>query len=230
MGRLYRLAIAPSHSSVGGDRNVPRAGAGPALGAGVTRVLEGDHDAGVRRLPSRVLLAALPLAAVFLGAVLVAVLMAVLVAACGGSSTAAPPSSGPTSSSAAITTPASSTAPGTRATVPSTPGSATPTTAPPPPTTAYRPASPQPSPDDASSRVITAWSKGDRAGAAAVAAPSAVAALFAIPYPGYSLQARGCSVDFSPADCDYRDGNSLLKVYSTQTPAGWYVSSVVLES
>jgi hypothetical protein len=99
-----------------------------------------------------------------------------------------------------------------------------------PTTTAYTPSGPEPSPDDAAYRLISAWSVGNRAEAAAVAAPGAVAALFALPYPGDSLQARGCSEGFSPADCDYRDGDRLLKIYATQLPRGWYVSSIVLES
>jgi hypothetical protein len=109
-----------------------------------------------------------------------------------------------------------------------------PSTTAPPTTAAYQPTSPQPSPDDAASQLVQDWGNGDRAGAAAVAAPTAVTSLFAVPYPGSSLDFRGCSGTFSPAVCSYRDGSSfdspLIQLTTTQLPAGWYVSSAMVES
>ncbi len=125
---------------------------------------------------------------------------------------------------------------GTAPTSPAT--SATTTSAPPtsPPTTAttttapYQPTAARPSADDAASALLQAWGNGDRTAAGAVASPPAVAALFALPYPGQSVDARGCSGAFSPEVCSYRDGNDLIEVAATQVPAGWYVSSVTVES
>ncbi|HLI23556.1 MAG TPA: hypothetical protein VKU91_01270 [Acidimicrobiales bacterium] len=119
----------------------------------------------------------------------------------------------------ATTAPPSSTTPAT--TVPAT------TT-----TTAYKPATTQPTPDGAAYQLISAWGDGSRAQAARIASPSAVGSLFAIPYPGSYLQFRGCSSDFSPASCIYRNVNadSIIDVYATRVPGGWYVSSVVVES
>ena len=156
--------------------------------------------------------------------------VATVIAAGCGSSTA---TTDPTRVTVATTA-----APVTAATVTVTPSTAAPTTA--VPTTAattttttkpYVPATPQTAPDAASILLIEAWSAGSRTQAEAVAAPSAVASLFAAPYPGESLQARGCSAAFSPVTCVYRDGNSLIQVNVTQVPAGWwYVSSVVVEN
>ncbi len=78
--------------------------------------------------------------------------------------------------------------------------------------------------------LIEAWGAADRSEAATIAAPAAVAGLFAVPYPGEALQSRGCSEGISPATCTYHDGNALIQVGTTQVPGGWYVSSVVVEN
>jgi hypothetical protein len=116
----------------------------------------------------------------------------------------------------------------------SAPAATAPATTAPPTTAAYQPTSPQPSPDDAASQLVQDWGNGNRAGAAAIAAPPAVTGLFSVPYPGSSLDFRGCSGTFSPAVCSYRDGYSsdspLIQLTATQTAAGWYVSSVMVQS
>jgi hypothetical protein len=99
-----------------------------------------------------------------------------------------------------------------------------------PPATLYVPGTPQSSPDGAATLLIEAWGQASRVKAAAVASSQAVAALFALPYPGNALQGRGCSETISPATCTYRDASSLIEMDVTRTPAGWYVSSVVAES
>lgn len=102
-----------------------------------------------------------------------------------------------------------------------------------PPSTVYAPTTPQPSPDSAAGALINDWSTGNRAAAAAVAAPPAVAALFAQPYPAGYLQARGCTdPSANPGTCTYanRESGSLYEIEVTHLPAGWYVSSVSVES
>lgn len=131
------------------------------------------------------------------------------------------------SASPAVSKPPAPAERGTGSTHPGT--SSPPTTAPATSTTAYRPSTTRSSPDGAATYLIDAWAAGNRAEAAQIAAPGAVATLFAVAYPGSQLQGRGCSAQFSPADCDYRDGDALIKVYASQSPAGWYVSSVTVE-
>jgi hypothetical protein len=99
-------------------------------------------------------------------------------------------------------------------------------------TTAYKPATTEPTPDDAAYQLVTAWGDGNRAQAARIASPAAVGSLFAIPYPGAYLQFRGCSSGFSPASCIYRNvnANSIIDVYATRVAGGWYISSVTLEN
>jgi hypothetical protein len=129
------------------------------------------------------------------------------------------------------------------ATVPSTAGPATtvgpataPTTAPPvtaPPTTSWRPSAPQASPDAAAAALVDAWARADRATASSVATPEAVASLFAVPYPGPGLAIdRGCSTAFPPVVCTFgppggaSPSDGIYQLTVSQTPAGWYVSSV----
>jgi hypothetical protein len=114
-----------------------------------------------------------------------------------------------------------------------TPSVSSTTTPPPstaPPATAFRPATTAPSPDDAAYQMISAWGAGSRAQAARIASPGAVGSLFTVAYPGSALQFRGCSSGFSPADCDYRDGDALIKIYASREAGGWYVSSVTVEN
>jgi hypothetical protein len=107
------------------------------------------------------------------------------------------------------------------------------TTAPPAPTTtAWAPTAPQPSPDAAASRLVSAWSTNNRPAALAVASPQAVDTLFAQPYPAGYLQSRGCTTGANPATCTYRntktDGIYQIGVSSGAT--GWYVSAVTPET
>jgi hypothetical protein len=113
------------------------------------------------------------------------------------------------------------------------------TTGPTVPTTTAPPALPpalQPSPDSAAQAFVGRWAVGDRGGAATVATPSAVTALFAAPYPGGgNAQDRGCATSPSPVVCTfgpYGGANPNLPIYSitvVQAPGGWYVSSAQVE-
>jgi hypothetical protein len=101
------------------------------------------------------------------------------------------------------------------------------------PTTVWKAAAPQPSPDAAASRLVGAWAGGDRAAAATVATPAAVAALFAVPYPGPGLAlSRGCSQEFQPIVCTYGPpggappADPVFEISVSQAPAGWYVSAI----
>jgi hypothetical protein len=110
------------------------------------------------------------------------------------------------------------------------------TTAPPataPPTTAWKPAAPQASADAAAAVLVDAWGAADRATAASVAAPEAVTALFAVPYPGSGLAIdRGCSTTAPPVVCTYgppggaSPSDAIYQLTVSEAPAGWYVSSV----
>ena len=126
------------------------------------------------------------------------------------------------------TTP-STTAPSPTTAVPTTPAP----TSTAPPTTVYAPTRPAPSPDSAAYALVQAWSRADRAGAAAVASPPAVAALLAIPYPGGWLQSRGCTdPSANPGTCTYANlqSGSLYEIQVLHAPAGWYVNAVTVES
>ena len=170
------------------------------------------------------------------GPAIAAVLTTVVLAAagCGGSPNpgagqpraAAPTSPAPTSP--AQTSPAPSTA---------TPSTATPTTVDPvtaaPATTgAFVPAVPQASATSAAAALVYEWGQQDRARAATVAAPAAVAALFAT--PPKPLQFRGCSDGAAPITCTYADrstaAGALYQLNTVQVAgSGWYVASVQVE-
>lgn len=103
----------------------------------------------------------------------------------------------------------------------------------PPPTTVWRPTAPTATPDDAASQLVQTWSVGDRHGASAVAAPAAVAVLFAHAYPGSGLAIpRGCSDSFTPIVCTYgppggaSPNDDIFELSVSHTATGWYVSSV----
>src|SRR5438067_2406035 len=117
--------------------------------------------------------------------------LAPVLTACGASRPAASVStSPPTRPSPAPTAPAT-----TARTAPSSTA---------PPTTRWAPAGAQASPDAAAARLVDAWATHDRTLAASVASPAAVAALFAVPYPGAGLAiSRGCSAGFPPIVCTY---------------------------
>ena len=75
---------------------------------------------------------------------------------------------------------------------------------------------------------MSAWASGDRALAASIAAPDAVAALFAQPYPAGYLQARGCTDGANPGTCTYRNTRTdgIYEIEVTSGASGWYVSGV----
>ena len=108
--------------------------------------------------------------------------------------------------------------------------SSPPTTA--PPTTVWSPSAPQPSPDAAAARLISAWAGANQALATTVASPNAVSTLFAQPYPAGYLQARGCTQGANPGTCTYRNTrtNGIYEVQVSQGAGGWYVSSVIPET
>jgi hypothetical protein len=125
-------------------------------------------------------------------------------------------------------TPPSST---TRSSIPRT----TTTTAGTTTTTVYTASAPQTSPDAAGNLLINDWAQGNRAAAASVATPAAVSALFAAAYPGSGLAIdRGCGD--TPVVCSFGPpggadpSDALYQLTMAQTPAGWYVSSVMVES
>jgi hypothetical protein len=95
------------------------------------------------------------------------------------------------------------------------------------------PSAPRPTPDQAADQLVASWAANDRAGASAVATPSAVDELFATPYPGPGLAIpRGCSAAFPPIVCTYgppggaSPSDSIYQLYVSSSPKGWYVSSV----
>ena len=121
----------------------------------------------------------------------------------------------------------------TVSTVRTSTASTPPTTRGVPRTTVYAPTHLQTTPDAAAAALIAAWSNGSRATAATGAAPAAVSTLFAQPYPGGALQARGCTAaSDNPGTCTYanRQSGSLYEIAVTQVAAGWYVTSVTVES
>ncbi len=130
-------------------------------------------------------------------------------------------------SGTAATTTAPTTAPTTVAPTTTRPTTPVPTTKP------YSPTQPQTTPDGAAALAVQYWADGDRAGAAKVASPSAVAALFAIHFPTGELQARGCTdPSTSPGTCTYRNlaTDGIYEIGVTHIATGWYVSSVLNES
>jgi hypothetical protein len=151
---------------------------------------------------------------VLLGQGLVLVL-GVMTAACSTGSGAA----GPATTTAA---------PSPSVAVTTTAPSAAPTTS-----TTLVPSAPRPTPAQAADQLVASWAAGDRAGASAVATPSAVDQLFAAPYPGPDLAIpRGCSAAFPPIVCTYgppggaSPNDSIYQLYVSNSPKGWYVSSV----
>lgn len=100
------------------------------------------------------------------------------------------------------------------------------TPAPPPTTTTTMPALVSAgSPEQGAANLLAAWRAGDRAGAARLAPPAAVDALFALP-PG-PTQARGCDQSATgPRNCVYRLGNRLLRIKLVGSAPGWTVNAV----
>jgi hypothetical protein len=141
--------------------------------------------------------------------------LAAITAACSAGSGAAGPA-------------ATTSAPSTSIAVTTTAPSAAPTTS-----TTLVPPAPRPTPAQAADQLIASWATNDRAGASAVATPSAVDQLFAAPYPGAGLAVpRGCSAAFPPIVCTYgppggaSPTDSIYQLYVSSSPNGWYVISV----
>jgi hypothetical protein len=80
---------------------------------------------------------------------------------------------------------------------------------------------------------MTAWAAGDRAAAGEVAAPGAVATMFAIPYPAGYIQPRGCTdASVNPGTCTYRNTqtNAIYQIAVSHAGTGWYVTMVTVET
>jgi hypothetical protein len=112
------------------------------------------------------------------------------------------------------------------------PAATTTPTVPRPTTTVWVPTAPQTTPDAAAAALVNAWATGNRATASTVAAPAAVATLFALPYPAGNLQPRGCTEGVNPGTCTYRNTatEGIYELNVTRRANGWYVSSVTPEA
>lgn len=122
----------------------------------------------------------------------------------------------------------------TSTTVAATTTTAPPTTVGPTTTTVYVPSAPQPSAYNAAADLVADWASGNRAAAAAVATPAAVATLFAAAYPGPALALdRGCGD--VPLVCTYgpnggaNPNDAIYQLYASEGPGGWYITSVLIE-
>jgi hypothetical protein len=92
-----------------------------------------------------------------------------------------------------------------------------------PTTTAAPELQPQPDPASAATALLDAWKAGDEAGAAAVAEPDAVQALFGAGTPT-SVESRGCSdAKYDPAQCVYRTDLGEVQIRTTMRGDGWVV-------
>jgi hypothetical protein len=158
-----------------------------------------------------------------MGPVAVAAALAVAAAGCGSSR----------SPGAVVTLPATAApttvAPPTTLAVPRTTVPRTPPT-----TAAWTASAPRPSPDAAAAALVSEWTAANRPLALTVASPPAVSTLFAVPYPAGAAISRGCTVAFPPIVCTYGPPggasatDALFELYVAQSPAGWYVSSVLI--
>ena len=84
---------------------------------------------------------------------------------------------------------------------------------------------PQASPDAAAVAVLNAWRAGDRAAAARVATPTAIATLFAQPPQGFS--SRGCQDPLAGRSaCSFGIGGGLVDVNTVTLAGGWLVDGV----
>lgn len=102
-------------------------------------------------------------------------------------------------------------------------------------TTVALPSSPKPSAEAAALALVSSWSTGNRFAALSVGTPTAVAALFAVPYPSGLAIDRGCSTSFSPIVCTFgppggaSPTDPIYQVLVSQMSGGWYVSSVKVQ-
>jgi hypothetical protein len=81
---------------------------------------------------------------------------------------------------------------------------------------------------------VTNWAAANKTLALTMASPQAVNTLFAVAYPTGAAISRGCSSAFPPIVCTYGppggapSTDALFELYMSQSPGGWYVSSVVI--
>jgi hypothetical protein len=103
-------------------------------------------------------------------------------------------------------------------------------------TTVGLPSAPQPSPTTAASALVSSWAGENRAVALSVATPSAVDTLFGATYASGMAIDRGCSTSAPPVVCTFgppggaSPTDPIYEVYVSQTPGGWYVSTVKIEN
>jgi hypothetical protein len=103
-------------------------------------------------------------------------------------------------------------------------------------TTTSLPTAPKPGAEAAATALISSWATQNRAAALTVATPAAVTTLFAVPYTNGLAEDRGCSTSFTPIVCTFgppggaSPSDPIYQVSVSQTPGGWYVSSVKLEN
>lgn len=92
-----------------------------------------------------------------------------------------------------------------------------------------------PNANAAATALVSSWSTGNKQTALTVATPTAVAALFAVPYTSGLAIARGCSTEFSPIVCTFgppggaSPSDAIYQILVSQAAGGWYVSSVRIE-
>ncbi len=93
-----------------------------------------------------------------------------------------------------------------------------------------------PSAASSAATLVSSWADGNRTAALAVATPTAVATIFAVPYPRGLAIARGCSVAFSPIVCTYgppggaSPNDAIFEIDVSQASGGWYVSAVKIDN
>lgn len=98
------------------------------------------------------------------------------------------------------------------------------------------PSSPKSSAETAATALIASWSTGNRPEALTVATSAAVAALFSATYHSGLALDRGCSTAFTPIACTFGppgggvSTDPIYQVLVSQSPGGWYVSSVKIEN
>ncbi len=103
-------------------------------------------------------------------------------------------------------------------------------------TTAALPTTLSPSAQAAATALISSWSTNNRSAALAVATPTAVGALFSVPYASGLAIARGCSTSFSPIVCTFgppggaSPTDAIYQIKVSQVEGGWYASSVTIEN
>ncbi|MDQ6614526.1 MAG: hypothetical protein M3083_07220 [Actinomycetota bacterium] len=110
---------------------------------------------------------------------------------------------------------------------------ATTTTSTVPPTTVYQASAPLLSRDQAGRHLVAAWMSGDRPTALTGAAPAAVEAVFAQPFPAGGVQERGCaSAVAGPSSCVYRiyASGTLLDLSAVAVSGGWIISAARFET